>query len=81
MLRFTHDDEADAVYIRLRDIPYAYGEDLDCSRRVDFGADHKPIGIELLGVSHGVNLSDLPEQAAVNRLLEEHSISVLAGQA
>lgn len=77
-MKFSYDDKADAVYIRLRAVPYAHGEDLDAVRRVDFGADGQPIGVELLYVSEGVNVDDLPEQAMIGRLLEEHNIKVLA---
>ncbi len=52
--------EVDAAYIYLRDLPYSFGESVDYRRRVDYAADHQPIGIELLYVSDGVNISDLP---------------------
>ncbi|MGI8552369.1 MAG: DUF2283 domain-containing protein [Dehalococcoidia bacterium] len=71
------DPEADAVYIQLRDLPYAFGRDLDDSRRIDYSADSKPIGIELLNVSMGVHLRDLPEQGAIGRLLQAHGIKLL----
>jgi len=74
----TYDAQADAVYVTLRDVPYALGHNLDLERRVDYGADHRPRGIELLGVSHGVDVRGLPEQAAVGRLLEEYKIRILA---
>ena len=73
-MELSHDPEVDAVYIRLRQAPYAFGHNLDCDRRIDFAADEKPIGIELLGVSHGVNLDGLPDAAAVERLLLQHNI-------
>ena len=74
----THDQEADAIYITLRDLPYAYGEDIDHERRVDYAADGEPIGVELLCVSDGVNVDDLPEPVTIGRLLEEHRIKVFA---
>lgn len=77
-MRFEHDREADATYIWLRDLPYAFGVDLDHSRRIDYADDQRPIGIELLNVSKGVNVDDLPEQSTVTRLLEAHGIRVLA---
>ncbi len=72
-----HDPEADAIYIRLRDLPYAFGEDLDRERRVDYGEDGKPIGIELLCVSQGVLLDDLPEAGKIELLLREQGVEVL----
>jgi hypothetical protein len=59
------------------DLPYAYNKVLDERRIIDYAEDQHPIGIELLNVSHGVDVRDLPEQAAVERLLEEHHIKVL----
>lgn len=77
-MKLEHDKKADAVYIHLSDAPYAYGRDLDDERRVDYSSDDKPIGIELLCVSQGINLDDLPEQAKVAELLGDKHIRVLA---
>ncbi len=73
-----YDREADAAYITLRDLPYAYGEDIDRERRIDYAATGTPIGVELLCVSRGVNLDDLPERDTVAALLEEQRIRVFA---
>ncbi len=73
---FKHDEEADALYIKLRDVPYAGGHDLDDSRRVDLGPDPQPRGIELLNVSHGVRTAGLPHEAEVSDLLRTHGIPV-----
>ena len=77
-MRFEYDPEVDAAYVYLRDLPYAFGEELDHSRHIDYAADKQPIGIELLYVSDGVNLDDLPEQEAVARLLQEQQVKVFA---
>lgn len=78
MERTTYDREADAIYIRLADGQYAYGQDLDDSRRVDFDADGAPIGIELLNVSDGVDVEDLPERQVVEDALHRMHISIYA---
>jgi uncharacterized protein YuzE len=78
ILRYRHDADADAIYITLSEKPYAFGEDLDPSRRIDYAAHRTPIGIELLAVSHGVELGDLPFQDEVSRVLEEAGVRVLA---
>lgn len=70
ILAYKLDPEADALYIRLADKPYAYGEDLDHERRIDYADDRTPIGIELLAVSKGVDLADLPYPNEVGRVLE-----------
>lgn len=78
MLQFEHDPEADAVYIQIRDVPYSHGRNLDDSRRLDYGPDDLLIGVELLGVSLGVNLDGLPQRGAIKKLLTEHGVKVLA---
>lgn len=77
-LKVDYDPAVDAVYIHLRDLPYAFGEDLDSDRRIDYADDRLPIGVELLNVSLGVDVRDLPEPAAIGRALEEHNIKVFA---
>lgn len=77
-MKIKYDPEADAVYIYLRDAPYAYGKDLDNERRIDYASDNTPIGIELLCVSKGVNPDDLPEQHKIIELLEKSHIKVFA---
>ncbi len=77
-MKLRYDREADAAYIQLRDVPYAFGQMLDLDRNIDFGPDEQPIGVELLGISHGVTLDNLPERDAIARLLREHSITVFA---
>lgn len=77
-MKYSHDPEADAVYIRLSDEDYAYGEELDPERRIDYAADGTPIGIELLCVSTGVNLRDLPDRDTIAEILGRHQIKILA---
>ncbi len=77
-MKIKYDQEADAVYIYLKDAPYAYGTDLDTERRIDYATDDTPIGVELLCVSKGVNPDDLPEQREIIELLEKSHIKVFA---
>jgi uncharacterized protein YuzE len=77
-IRCEYDREADAIYIYLNDKPYAYGKDLDDGRRIDYAADHTPVGIELLGVSQGVEIDNIPCQNEVAKLLKEHDIKIFA---
>ena len=72
-----YDPDADAVYVRLNDLPYAFGEDLDHERRVDYAADGEPIGIELLNVSESVDTRGLPCEDAVGRLIKQPQIKIL----
>ncbi len=78
MARLEYDRGADAVYMYLRDVPYAYGHDLDDDRRIDYGADGTPRGIELLAVSQGVNLDDLPAREEIAALLAQHHLKAYA---
>ena len=75
-MRLEHDPEADAVYITLAPGAYSWGHDLDPERRIDFGPDNQPIGIELLNVSLGVDLTDLPHRPAIDDMLRAAGIAV-----
>ncbi len=77
-MEYRYDKEVDAIYVRLNDKDYSYGEELDRERRVDYADDGTPIGVELLCVSTGVDLRDLPHQKALADLLAKHRIKVLA---
>lgn len=78
MIDFRHDKEADAIHVRLTQRNYTYGEELDPERRIDYSADGRPIGVELLRVSEGVDLRNLLEQDAISELLSQHRIKELA---
>ena len=71
-MRLEYDPEADAAYITLREgVPFAFTLNLDDARNIDYGPDNLPIGVEFLGVSHSVDLTDLPQGADLARLLAE----------
>ena len=76
--RVEHDKEADAIYIYLSDDKYAYGRDIDNERRIDYNANDQPMGIELLCVSEGVILDDLPYPNEVAKILIDKHIKVYA---
>ena len=77
-MRYEYDPKADALYIYLSDKEYAYGEDLDRERRIDYDQDGNPIGVELLCVSNGVSLENLPHRQEVEKTLKELHIKVFA---
>jgi len=77
-MKMKHDREADAIYIRFSDAPYAYGKDLDKERRIDYDANGELRGVELLCVSDGVIIDDLPHRLEIEKLLEEHHIKIFA---
>jgi uncharacterized protein YuzE len=62
-VRFTYDDEADALYVMLREgVEVARSLVVDDDRVIDVDGEGRAIGIEALGASHGVNLLDLVEE-------------------
>jgi uncharacterized protein YuzE len=77
-MKYTYDKEADALYIRFNRKRYAYGEDLDRERRVDYAKDGTLIGVELLSVSSGVDLRDLPRRQEIEQVLKGLRIKALA---
>lgn len=72
-----YNKEADAVYIKLKPGRYAYGRELDELRRVDYDSKDRPIGVELLCASRGIDTMDLPRRGKIDELLVEHSFRVL----
>ncbi len=71
MLRVESDPGADAVYIRLSDAPIGYTSELDDNRLIDYSMNPgTPVGIDLLVVSQGVNLTGLPESDTVKKVLD-----------
>jgi len=77
-VKVKYDKQADAIYIRFNNAPYAYGKDLDNERRIDYASDGTPRGVELLCVSDGVITDDLPHKGEIERLLEKEHIRVFA---
>ena len=77
-MEIKYDRVADAIYIKLTNMPYAYGRDLDDLRRIDYDSNGNPRGIELLCVSGGVNTDDLPNRAEVERILWGKGIKAYA---
>jgi uncharacterized protein YuzE len=72
--RAEYDSDVDALYVYLNDLPYASGRDLDEARRVDYGPDGTPrgleflspraVGVDLRGLAEGAGIGDIPGLAA-----------------
>ena len=77
-MEIKYDRRADAIYITLSNMPYAHGKDLDDLRRIDYDIDDNPKGVELLGVSAGINTDDLPDKGEIERALRDRGIKVYA---
>jgi len=69
-IKYTYDKEADAIYITLSDEPYSYTKVLDDSRNINYAEDNTPIGIELLYVSSGVNIVNLPNERTIEQVIK-----------
>ncbi len=77
MLRIETDPTADAIYIQLLDEPIGYSEELDDNRLIDYTMNPgKPVGIDLLAVSEGVKLNDLPEAKVVGEILKALGVKI-----
>lgn len=77
-MKIEFDPDADAMYIRLRNGRVISTRSLDDSRYVDLGANGQPIGVEVLGVSQGIDTTDLPEREAIEQALGKLGTKVLA---
>lgn len=77
-VRVEHNPEADALYVWLADKPYAYGEDIDHERRIDYAQDGTPVGVEFTCISGGVDLKEIPHAGEIAQALGKLNIRVFA---
>lgn len=77
-MTYEYDRDADCAYILINKLPHAYSEQVDDTRFVDYAQDGTVIGIELLYVSGGVDVSGLPLADQVAEVLGKHEIKVYA---
>jgi len=75
-MEIKFDSEADAVYVQFSSRPYGWGRELDDWRRIDYASDDQPIGVELLCVSNGVNIDQLPYWESIGEALADRGIRV-----
>ena len=77
-MHLDYDPGSEAAYVQFLDEPVDATRQVDDDRILDFTADGRVLGLELLGVRGGVRLSGLPvDQGAVARLLHGAGIPVL----
>jgi len=77
-VELKYDDRADALYIRFSHGSFSHTEIVDDHRNIDYAQDGSVIGIEVLYPTLGVNVSGLPREASVGRLLEEYGFRVIS---
>lgn len=61
-MRYTYDDEADALYVYLREVDVARSVVVDEDRVVDVDQLGEAVGLEFLGASEGIKIVDLVER-------------------
>jgi uncharacterized protein YuzE len=81
-LRIEHDPEADAVYVPFAPsgtirAQRARTRRLDRRRFVDETADGTVLGVEILAVSEGADLTGLPRADEIAAALRRHGLKVL----
>jgi uncharacterized protein YuzE len=72
------DNEADAAYVTISGDDVARTAKLDENRIIDYDASGAVVGIELLNVSRGVDLRDLPYREELVDLLGQKYIRQVA---
>ena len=72
-----HDLDADAAYVTLAVGDHASTRRLDESRLVDLASDGTPLGVDLMHVSSGVDLTGLPFAKQIAAALRQRGIRVL----
>ena len=75
-MEYQYDANTDCAYILINDLPHAYSKEADETRIIDYAKDGGVIGVELLYVSSGVDVSDLPYQSQISEFLDKHHIKV-----
>lgn len=73
-MKYKYDRYADAIYVYLSSGKYSHGEDIDEDRRIDYSSNNRPIGVELLSVSNGINLNGLPKVDEIKEILTSEGI-------
>ncbi len=87
MLRLLPDSEVDGLSVAFRPIgdgEVARSEDISRGRQyergIDYAEDDSILGVELLNVSHGVDLAGVPYADELAAALERlHGVQVVAG--
>lgn len=71
-MKVRYDTDVDALYVPLRpETPVARSVVVDANRVVDLDDTGEAVGIEVLGASHGVRLTDLTDRYGLGRFSED----------
>lgn len=77
VLNVEHDTEGDQAYVTLGSGTYGTTKQLDAKRWIDLAVDGTLLGVDFASVSKGVDLTGIPDAAAIAEALGEHGITVL----
>lgn len=72
----THDPDADALYVYLNEGDVQRSKTVGDLRVIDYSSDGGVIGVEFIGVSGGIDLSDLPFHNEVEKLIGELGLGI-----
>jgi len=75
-MKYQYDYDSDCAYITINALPHSYSKEIDDARFIDYASDGTVIGIELLYVSGGVDVSGLPYEKEIGQLLEDNQIKI-----
>jgi uncharacterized protein YuzE len=79
-MRLVYDSQANALYIYFTEQAVARTRIVQKNRSnaaVDYAADGSVVGIELLGVRQGLDITGLPAAEQVAALLREHGFTIV----
>ena len=70
-MKVRYDNDVDALYVPLRpETPVSRSVVVDANRVVDLDESGDAVGIEVLGASHGLRLTDLADRYGLGRYTE-----------
>ena len=70
-MKVRYDNEVDALYVPVRQgTPVSRSIAVDVNRVVDLDASGQAVGIEVLGASHGLRLTDLADRYGLAEFAE-----------
>ena len=72
--KVLYDEENDVLCVLLANHDVARTRALDDLRLVDYDANDKPLGIEFIGASDGLDLTEAPSAEQIQDLLREAEV-------
>ena len=70
----TYDEENDVLYIQFSEAEVEHTVALDDLRLVDYDASKGPVGVEFMGASQGLDVSDVPYSDQIAAILARNGL-------